>query len=239
MTTDLTKFDNVRAEIAEYKEKNKNLVFDYHSPQGNKDARSHIFKLRKTKTLITDIHKEVKADALADCQVIDKEKRTLIGDVEEMIEVHAGPIRAIEEQEKQARLAQAKAEEEARRAEEDSKQKELADREADVARREAEIKAKEAEAERVDREKQIAEQAAKKARQEAEAKAKAEENARIAKEAAAAKAETLRINNENHRAEVKATIINALTEGLGEMFTAEQVVAFIDEDLVPNITINY
>ena len=97
MLTDITKFNALRAEVAKYKERNKTLVFDYRDPQGNKDARSHVFKLRKMKTMVTDVHREVKAEALAACQAIDAEKRFLISEVEEMIEVHAAPIKAIEQ----------------------------------------------------------------------------------------------------------------------------------------------
>ena len=51
---ELVVFDPVKAELAEYKKQNASLDFDYEDPQGNKDARSHIYKLRQAKTKIAD-----------------------------------------------------------------------------------------------------------------------------------------------------------------------------------------
>lgn len=198
----LVVFDEVRAEIEKYKIENKSLVFDYESPQGNKDARSHIFKLRKTKTAIGEVHRLAKADALAICKALDSQKRQLVKDVEEMIDVHAAPLKGIDDRKTQEALAKALALKEAKEAEEEQKRKEIEEREAVVARKEAEIKAKEdaikaaqekarLEAERVERETFIAEQAAENARKVAEAKAKAEKKAiedAAAKEIADAKA---------------------------------------------------
>ena len=209
MITDITKFDPLRAELAKYKEQNEILVFDYEDPQGNKDARSHVFKLRKLKTQITEAHREVKAEALAACQAIDGQKRTLIKDVDSMIDVHAEPLRIIKQKEEEASLAIWRAQEEERLAEEARAQKELEDREAKVARKEAEIKAKEdaikaeqekvyIEAERAEREKRIAEQAAEDARKQAEAGAAAEKKAienAAAKKIADAEAEALAKEN--------------------------------------------
>ena len=143
MTTDLAKFDEVRAEIAKYKEMNENLVFNYEDPTGNKEARSHIFKLRRTKATIGDVHKAAKAEALAVCQAIDKEKRVLIADVEEMIEVHAAPVREIENRE----ITEAKAKAESERLEKERIEQErleaIKKQEEEVARKAVELKAKE------------------------------------------------------------------------------------------------
>ncbi len=209
MLTDITKFNALRAQVAEYKEKNKILVFDYESPQGNKDARSHIFKLRKTKTMITEVHREVKAEALATCQAIDAEKRFLIGEIEGMIDVHDTPLKVIEQEKVRESLALFKAKEEARLAEEARIQKELEDREAEVARKEAEIKAREDaikaeqervyfEAEQAKRDKRVAQEAANVARREVEVRAAAEKKAiedAAAQKIADAKAEALAKEN--------------------------------------------
>lgn len=103
---ELVKFDQVKADMAAFKKENENLVFDYADPQGNKDARSHIFKLRKIKTVIADIHKEAKAVALGVCRMLDKEKKDLTAEVEGWIDVHHKPVKEIEERE--ARIATAK-----------------------------------------------------------------------------------------------------------------------------------
>ena len=239
MTTDLTKFDRVRAEIAEYKVKNASLVFDYQDPQGNKDARSHIYKLRKTKSLITDIHKEVKAEALAACQAIDKEKRTLIGDIDEMIEVHDAPLRAIAEKAEQERLAKVRAEEEARQAEEKRRHEELAKREAELCRKEAEVKAQQAEIERVEREKRIAEEAAAKARAETEAKAKAKEAAEKAEKEQLAAIERKRTENEAHRKAVEREIFEYFSSRYDGVSVANGIVKDMKVGKIPHVTINY
>lgn len=194
MMTEIVKFDPLRAEVAKYKKINENLVFDYESPEGNKKARSHIFKLRKVKTQITEVHREVKAEALAACQAIDAEKRLLTKGVDSMIDVHAEPLRIIKQREEEKTLAVFRAQEEARLADEARAQRELEEREAAVARKEAEIKAKEdairakqervrLEAERVERDKRIAAEAAETARQEMVAETLAVDNVRIAREA--------------------------------------------------------
>ena len=224
--TEIAKFNPLRAEVAKFKEINETLVFDYQDPKGNKDARSHIFKLRKTKTLITEVHREVKAEALAACQAIDGEKRYLIKEVEGMIEVHDAPLRAIKQEEERKTLEIFQAKEKARLEEEARVQKELEDREAEVARKEAEIKAKEDaikaeqekarfEAERAERDRRVAQEAAENARKEAEIKAAAEKKAiedAAAKQIADAKAEALAKENarlakeatEKREAEIKA-----------------------------------
>ncbi len=254
-------FDEVKAEMAKYKAKNESLVFDYEDAKENAAARSHIFGMRKMKTAITAVHKTTKAEALAACQAIDTEKRTLITAVDDMIEYHAKPIRKIDERVRAEAEAKIKAVEDAKREAEEKRQAELAAKEAELAEREAKVKAAEEaqkaeaekirlDAERVERERRIAEEAAAKAKEEAEAKIIADREVKRLEqqdaEAAELKAkreaeavEKKRIANENHRQQTKTCIITVLTEGLGELFTAEQVVAFIDEGFVPNVTINY
>ena len=133
---ELVKFDQVKADMAAFKQENENLVFDYEDPQGNKDARSHIFKLRKIKTVIADIHKEAKAVALGVCRLLDKEKRDLTAQVDDWIDVHYKPVKVIED--RAAKEAAVKANEErleAIRVE--------AERTAERERREEELAAKE------------------------------------------------------------------------------------------------
>jgi len=188
----LAVFSPVEAMIAEYAEENKNLVFDYRDPIGNKEARSHIYKLRQVKTKITDIHKQAKAEALELCRMLDGHKNKLIGNVEDMIAVHDEPIKQIEREE-------AEAEAERQRVIKEAEEKAERERLAELERREAEIRAKEeafakqkAEEERIEREKRIAEEAAAKAEIEIareqqiaeEAAAKAESEKEAALEAA-------------------------------------------------------
>ena len=140
---ELVAFDELRAGIVKMKEANANKVFDYTDPAGNKEARSYIFRLRRTKSAIAEVHKTTKSKALAACQAIDKEKRELIVAVDEMIDVHQKPIEAIEAQ-KQAEL---KAKAEAERLEKERIEKKrldaIAKQEKENARKEAELKAME------------------------------------------------------------------------------------------------
>ena len=100
---ELVVFNEVVATLAEYKDANEKMVFDYRDSDGEKQARSHIAKLRKVKTKISDIHRDAKADALAVCKSLDTKKRELTGEVEEMIAVHKDPLDVIAA-EKQAEI---------------------------------------------------------------------------------------------------------------------------------------
>ena len=202
-------FDPITAMMDEYKTENEKLVFDYCDPKGEKEARSHIFKLRKVKAKINDAHKIGKAEALAACREIDTYKNNLIAQMDEMIAVHNGPLLLIEKERQEAEAeALRKIEEERARAEAE-RLAELEKREAavkaaeekaaaEVAKREAEEKARRDEAERIEREKRIAEEAkakaesdAKKALEEAERKRLADIEAVKAKAKADAEAKEL------------------------------------------------
>ncbi len=143
---ELVKFDQVKADMAAFQKENNNLVFNYEDPQGNKDARSHIFKLRKIKTVIADIHKETKAEAWGVCRMLDKEKKDLTIQVDGWIDVHYKPIKEIEEREAKAAAGKANAErleairvEAERVAETERRENELAEREAAAKAKEDEL----------------------------------------------------------------------------------------------------
>ena len=98
MTNDLvTKdhFTDLRSQIAKIKEDNKNIVFDYEADE--KEARSHVATLRKSKTAVNDIHKEAKKYFLEEGKKIDAGKNELISEINEMIDVHAKPLQEIKE----------------------------------------------------------------------------------------------------------------------------------------------
>ena len=211
-------FEPIAAAIAEFKKKNASLVFDYEDPKGNKEARSHIYKLRLVKGRIVDAHKTAKAEVLATGREIDSYKNKLIADVEEMIDVHNQPILLIEQEKAEAEAKRLKdiadAEAAKLKAEADAKAKAEAERLAEIEAREAEVKkAEEAvkadqkkvadeqarlaaeqqahkdEVERIEREKRIAEEAKAKAAADAKAALEAAEQKRLADiEAAEAKA---------------------------------------------------
>jgi len=93
-------YDPFRAQLAELKEGNSKAVFDYRDPKGNKEARSHIYKLRQTKAAIDKVRKAEKESSLNYGRLVDSQAKEIIQEVEDMIEVHEKPIREIEEEEK-------------------------------------------------------------------------------------------------------------------------------------------
>jgi len=100
-------FRPLRGEIEQLGEENSKISFEYRTATGEKMARSHIFKLRKVKTVIADQHKVAKADALAVCKALDEAKRDLTDQVEAMIAIHQNPLDIIAaEQAEKERLEQ-------------------------------------------------------------------------------------------------------------------------------------
>lgn len=236
---ELVVFNEVTAIIAKAKAENENLVFDYATPLGEKNARSHIANLRKVKTKISDVHKDAKAEALALGRKLDSKKRELIGEVDSMIAVHKDPLDAIDA-EKQAVIDAEK-----KRLEEEEA-KRLADieaRERAVLVAEEKIAREKAEAERIEREKRIAEEAAETARIQAEQKAKAEADAKELaeknrKEAEEAK-EKKRIENKKHREKIEGEIRFALGEMGFNPDVAYNIFSAIKENRIPHVSINY
>lgn len=102
---EIAAYNQFRAELRQLAELNAKTVFDYEDPQGNKDARSHIYKLRLTKGAVEKTRKEEKQASLDYGRKVDAEAKEIIGEIEAMIEVHEAPIKAIEQREKD-RIAQ-------------------------------------------------------------------------------------------------------------------------------------
>lgn len=97
----LAVYEPYRAQLAELRAHNAAVVFDYEDPAGNKEARSHIYKLRRTKTGVDDARKAAGKDALEYKRKVDAQGKEIIGEIEAMIKVHLEPIEAIEERERQ------------------------------------------------------------------------------------------------------------------------------------------
>lgn len=96
----LSAYNEFRAQLAVLKAENQNLVFDYEEPSGNKEARSHVFKLRKSKTAVDNKRKEEKAASLDYGRRVDSEAKEIVSEIEAMIEVHDKPLREIAQREK-------------------------------------------------------------------------------------------------------------------------------------------
>lgn len=93
-------YDEFRAQLAQLEDSNAKLVFDYEDPKGNKEARSHVYKLRQTKAAVEKARKEEKAASLEYGRKVDAEAKEIMGKVEAMIDVHQKPLDEIEQREK-------------------------------------------------------------------------------------------------------------------------------------------
>src|SRR3954454_6832415 len=83
----LAVYNPFRAELAEFKAQNATLIFDYESPKGNKEARSHVYKLRQSKAAVEKARKEEKAASLEYGRKVDAEAKTIMEEIEAMIAV--------------------------------------------------------------------------------------------------------------------------------------------------------
>ena len=96
----IEKYNEFRAKLGELEQENSSLVFNYEDPKGNKEARSHIYKLRQTKTAVDKIRKDEKQASLEYGRLVDSEAKEIIEKIEKMIDVHLKPIEEIETREK-------------------------------------------------------------------------------------------------------------------------------------------
>jgi hypothetical protein len=92
-------YNEFRAQLADLKSHNSAVVFDYESPAGNKEARSHIYKLRQTKSAVDKARAAEKAASLEYGRRVDSEAKAIISEIEEMIAVHQRPLEEIEQRE--------------------------------------------------------------------------------------------------------------------------------------------
>lgn len=97
----LAVYDPFRAQLAELGAHNNSLVFDYASPSGNKDARSHIYKLRQVKAALDKARTAEKAASLEYGRRVDGEAKAIHEQIEGMILVHQKPLDEIEAREKE------------------------------------------------------------------------------------------------------------------------------------------
>lgn len=94
-----------KQELETLKEGNARLVFDYRDPEGNKAARSHLFKIRRSKALINDTRlAETKASREYQKQVNDQ-AGAILDELEEMIRPHADALAAVEAEEEARKAA--------------------------------------------------------------------------------------------------------------------------------------
>jgi hypothetical protein len=93
-------FDEFRSQLNELQVGNSKAVFDYRDKKGNKEARSHIDKLRTTKAAIEKKRVSEKEEFLVKGRLVDADAKYLTAVVQSMIEVHETPLKEIENEEK-------------------------------------------------------------------------------------------------------------------------------------------
>lgn len=101
MDSPLAVYDPFRAQLAELGAHNKSLVFDYETPAANKEARSHIYKLRQVKAALDKARTAEKAASLEYGRRVDGEAKAIHEQIEGMISVHQKPLDEIEAREKE------------------------------------------------------------------------------------------------------------------------------------------
>lgn len=92
-------FSEFRSQLATLEHDNKKAVFNYADPKGNKEARSHIYKLRQTKSAVEKVRKEQKQESLEFGRRVDQQAKEIEAKIESMISIHEAPLREIEEKE--------------------------------------------------------------------------------------------------------------------------------------------
>lgn len=99
-TSQVAAYTPFYAQLATLEKDNSALVFDYESKKGNKEARSHVFALRKTKSALEATRVEAKAESLRVGRAVDFEAKEISARIEAMITVHQAEIDKIEQREK-------------------------------------------------------------------------------------------------------------------------------------------
>lgn len=104
-TTQVAAYQPFYSELAKLEQDNAALVFNYETPKGNKEARSHVFSLRKTKGALEKVRKEAKAESLRIGRAVDSEAAAIEARIEAMITVHQIKLDEIETREKERTAA--------------------------------------------------------------------------------------------------------------------------------------
>jgi hypothetical protein len=99
-TSAVAEYQPFYAQLAELEQKNAALAFNYETPKGNKEARSHVHALRLTKGALERTRKEAKAESLKKGRAIDAEAAEIEARIEAMIGVHQAKLDEIEQREK-------------------------------------------------------------------------------------------------------------------------------------------
>ncbi len=101
--TEIVTLSSLEHQLVAIKKTNAEFVFNYADKDGNKAARSHIYKLRETKAAIEKAAKAEREDAIAHQKRVIAKEKELVAVVVEMIEVHDAPLREYEAKEARRR----------------------------------------------------------------------------------------------------------------------------------------
>ena len=95
----LAVFEPFVAELKEFEETNKSLVFDYETKDGQKQARSHVAKIRTLRAAIKKAKESATAGYREKTKIINAKGAEYDAQVLEMIDVHLKPVEAAEQRE--------------------------------------------------------------------------------------------------------------------------------------------
>ena len=97
--TSIVTFDELKATIATYKEKNNEIIesFDYETVAGERVVRSYAQNLRKVKGLVTTKHREDKSYFLQQGRLVDDDKNFCLTELDGMITTVMEPLKIKEE----------------------------------------------------------------------------------------------------------------------------------------------
>ncbi len=261
-------FDPLKAEIVKLQEKDEKLVFDHSTPDGEKELRSYVRRLRSYKADIAVTHKTAKAGVLSIGRKLDGMKNELTEGVQQIIVTRMKPLDDIADA-KRAEAERLQKEKERIEAERiaaiEKKEVELAfiqkeldrERERLEAAKQAEIDkqvaVKDAQ-EQAERDKIVAEALVEQSKKDAAERAERDKQAaidtervRVAKIEADKQAEKdrlteierKRVANEDHRTMIETETYSYLKEIIPDVKTAYRIMESLRDGNIPNVTLNY
>lgn len=96
---EVTVFEPFRARIEDLKKENASLHFDYESKDGNKEARSYVYKLRQSKTAVDDARKNATKDLREQVAKVNDAGNVIIQEIQGMIDFHDTKLKEVEAKE--------------------------------------------------------------------------------------------------------------------------------------------
>lgn len=95
--TGLAAYKGYRQQVKEFEIINSTIVFDYESKKGNKEARSHIAKMKRSKAAVEKVRI---AEAKIYREALNMQAETIKSDIDKMILIHQKPLDDFENKEK-------------------------------------------------------------------------------------------------------------------------------------------